>query len=77
MRLLGLTVMAVVCIGRFSLADTAGKLTRIQPHRLSCQASMHSVVVNPSFLRFLYALPGDIRVSLYAASSSHHNTSVI
>ncbi|VDP86618.1 unnamed protein product [Schistosoma mattheei] len=70
LRLLGLTVMAVVFIDRFSLADTAGKLTRIQPHRLSCPASMHFVVVNPSFLQCLYVLPGDTRVSLYAASLS-------
>ncbi|VDP42341.1 unnamed protein product [Schistosoma curassoni] len=62
--------MAVVCIDRFSLADTAGRLTRIQPHGLSCSASMLFVAVSPSFLRCLYVLPGDTRVSLYAASLS-------
>ncbi|VDP31597.1 unnamed protein product [Schistosoma mattheei] len=68
--LLGLTVMAVVCIDHFSLVDTAGKLTRIEPHHLSCPASMHFVVVNPSFVRCLYMLPGDTRVLSYAASLS-------
>ncbi|CAH8641901.1 unnamed protein product [Schistosoma haematobium] len=62
--------MAVVRIDRFSLVDTAGKLTRIEPHRLSCLASMHFVVVNPSFLQCLYVPPGDTRVSSYAASLS-------